>query len=108
MDAWRQDKLTTTCKALGKIDKRAGKLVNRINASPVGTWHSDKKVARWTDELARLQDMSDRLLGFKGKLYIYSDLAYVEAVREWENEIQKICKRADSLHRESRKATSTK
>jgi len=24
------------------------------------------QVAAWTDELARLQDMSDRLLGYKG------------------------------------------
>lgn len=44
MDAWRQDKLTTISKALGNIDNRASKLVNRINTSPVGTWHSDKRV----------------------------------------------------------------
>ena len=47
------------------------------------------QVAAWIDEVARLKDMSDRLLGFKGKLHVYFDLAYIEAVHEWENEVEK-------------------
>lgn len=43
MDAWRQEKLMAVSNALSSIDRRTSKLVTKINASPVGTWHNDNK-----------------------------------------------------------------
>lgn len=45
------------------------------------------QVAGWEDEVARLQDASDQLLEFRGKLYMYSDRVYMEALSLWEDKV---------------------
>lgn len=90
MDNWRQERLATVTTALRGIERRTDTLVRRINnGSIVGHRQHSKPLATWADEVARLQDMSDRLLEFKGCLYFYSNRAYVEALNQWENEVEK-------------------
>ena len=48
-----------------------------------------QKVSNLTSELARLQDMNDRLLDFRDRLCFYSNLGYVESLNEWQYEIRK-------------------
>lgn len=89
MDNWRQDRYSAVSKALKRTERRADKLVRRINGSAVGLWQHNRQVSEWVDEVARLQDMSDRLLDFRDRLYFYSNQDYVEALNEWENEVEK-------------------
>lgn len=55
----------------------------RVCASSLG------QVCRWTDEVARLEDMEDQLLDFRRKLFFYSNLEYIEARRYWDHAIAK-------------------
>lgn len=92
MDNWRQDKYSAVSKALQRVERRTDKLEQRLhngsssaNLSPQRT----KKIAVWADDVARLRDMRDRLSDFRSRLYFYSNLDYVEALTEWENEVEK-------------------
>lgn len=90
MDNWRQDRYSSVSKALRRIEKRADKLVRRINTSSLkNKWKQDRQVFVWEDEVARLQEMTDRLTDFRDRLYFYSNLDYIEALNEWEYEIEK-------------------
>lgn len=88
MDNWRQGRYSSVSKALGRIERRTDKLVGRLNGSSGGLRHHGK-ISLWTGELARLQEMSDRLLDFRSRLYFYSNPDYLEGLDEWESVIEK-------------------
>lgn len=89
MDNWRQERLVTVNTSLKRIDDRVNKLLLRIN--PITEPHRSHtaQVSAWTEEVALLQELSDRLLAFKGRLFFYSHLAYIEAVNEWEHHVKR-------------------
>lgn len=88
MDNWRQGRYSSVSKALGRIERRTDKLVERLNGSSGGL-RQHSKISLWTGELARLQEMSDRLLDFRSRLYFYSNPDYLEGLDEWESVIEK-------------------
>lgn len=97
MENWRQDRYSEVSKALKRIERRGDKLGRRIDGSCVSLsqrqeHHSRqdaRQLAAWSEELARLRDMNDRLVDFRDGLYFYSNMDYVEALNEWEHEVEK-------------------
>lgn len=117
MENWRQDRYSEVCKALKRIERRGDKLARRIDSTSLSVslnqqqqqqqqrqqqqrsssnnrnrnskQEDAKQVALWSDELARLRDMNDRLVDFRDGLYFYSNMDYVEALNEWEHEVEK-------------------
>lgn len=97
MENWRQDRYSEVSKALKRIERREDKLGRRIDGSSVTLsqrqeHHSRqdaRQLAAWSEELARLRDMNDRLVDFRDGLYFYSNMDYVEALNEWEHEVEK-------------------
>ncbi|CAB1121405.1 unnamed protein product [Ectocarpus sp. CCAP 1310/34] len=101
MDNWRQDKCTEINKALERIEKRADRVSRMMSSSSSALNQEDQpqhqqqeqqqqqQVATLTNELARLQDMNNRLFDFRDRLCFYSNLGYVEALNEWQYEIRK-------------------
>lgn len=91
MDNWRKQRYSNVSKALQRVERRTDKLVERIDASSTAApWQrASRQVSAWTNEVAKLQDMNDRLLDFRSSLYLYSNLDYGDALNEWENEVEK-------------------
>lgn len=88
MENWRQDRYAEINQALDRIQHRSETItraVSALSANDVG--QKQRQVESLTNELARLQDMNDRLFDFRDRLYFYSNLGYVEALNEWEYEI---------------------
>lgn len=97
MENWRQDRYSEVSKALKRIERRGDKLGRRIDGSSVTlsqrqehqSRQDARQLAAWSEELARLRDMNDRLVDFRDGLYFYSNMDYVEALNEWEHEVEK-------------------
>eukprot|EP00903_Cladosiphon_okamuranus_P010257 g9711.t1 len=106
MDNWKQERYAQINKALERIQRRADKVKRAIEAVPdedQGQQQRQQRVSNLTSELARLQDMNDRLFDFRDRLCFYSNLGYVESLNEWQYEIRKICVRAEGFeHHQSR------
>ena len=104
MENWKEERYAEINKALERIHRRAEMVVRVINAVRAEDrghqgqqqqqpqqqqQQQQQQGSNLTSELARLQDMNDRLFDFRDRLYFYSNLGYVESLNEWQYEIRK-------------------
>lgn len=82
MDNWRQEKKATVTKALKLVQKRTEALTVESKSS------SGKDKKKLMDELTKLQEVTDQLLDFQGKMFIYSYKVYARALQDWEKGVE--------------------